>query len=93
MKEPQIPLAKLLKQITSDPANRRKSGPACGACKEKLISVEIEKFYKMKRRNDPTARGVSWVTFCRLHLRGQMGWGGTYSALMSHVRNHLGEDG
>lgn len=92
MKEPKVPLSKLLKKIAADP-NRPKSGTKCFVCSEPLVAAEVNKFDSLRRSGDPSAKMVSWATFWRLHLRGQMEWNGTYSALMGHVRNHLGRDG
>jgi len=88
MKEPEIPLNKLLKQIV---ANRKST--RCFVCSEPLIAAEVKKFHDLRKSGDPQAKQVSWTAFWKLHLRGQMDWRGTYSALMGHVRSHLGGDG
>jgi hypothetical protein len=93
MKEPDIPLSKFLRKLAADPTIRNRAGPRCWVCKEPLIAAEVLKFFKLKKGDNSDAKEVSWSIFCQLHLRGQMGWRGTYSSLMGHVRNHLGQDG
>ena len=80
-KKPSDSLEDFLKREHS--VNR--GGVPCLVCSNPEILEETRRFRKALAEGETN---LPWSVFWKFRLKGELGWNGSYSALMGHVRNH-----